>query len=263
MSTYRLPGSIPTYPDLKGKVAVVTGGSGGIGSATCRLLAANGVKVAVGGRNEATIQTVVEEIRGLGGEAIGAIADCTDFAAVEKMREKVEAVFGSADILAAFAGGGSARPGPVAEIPEDAWRSTVDNSLTATFLTIKGFLPGMIGRRRGSVVTMSSSSARIRTNAPAPYSAAKAGVISLTRDTANEAAPHGVRVNCLAPSTVLVGRMKTTIPEDQQLRLANEHPLKRLGTPEDIGLATLFLASESCSWISGVTLDVAGGMVMV
>lgn len=263
MSTHRLLGRIPTYPDLEGKVAVVTGGSGGIGSATCRLLAANGVKVAVGGRNEAAIHAVVEEIRDSGGEAIGATADCTDFAAVEKMREKVETVLGPVDILAAFAGGGSARPGPVAEIPEDAWRSTVDNSLTATFLALKSFLPGMIERGRGSIVTMSSSAARIRTNAPAPYSASKAGVISLTRDVANETAPRGVRVNCLAPSTVLVERTESKIPEDQKERMANEHPLGRLGTPEDIGLATLFLASESSSWISGVTLDVAGGMVMV
>lgn len=253
----------PTYPDLAGKVAVVTGGSGGIGAATCRLLAANGAKVAVGGRNEDKVHSVVEGIRASGGEAMKAAADCTDFAAVEKMRERVEAGFGPVDILAAFAGGGSARPGPVAGIPEDAWLSTVDNSLTATFLTIKSFLPGMTSRGRGSIITMSSSAARIRTNASAPYSAAKAGVISLTRDVANEAAPHGVRANCLAPSTILVERTKSRIPDEQKERMANEHPLKRLGTPEDVGLAALFLASESSSWITGVTLDVAGGMVMV
>src|SRR5215216_4475559 len=214
----------PTYPDLAGKVAAV-----------------------------------VDAIRSAGGEALGVAADCTELAAVERMRRRVEEEFGSVVVVAAFAGGGRARPGPVAQTTEEEWQSTVDANLTATFLTLKSFLPGMIGRRGGSIVTMASSAARFPTGAPSPYAVAKAGVIALTREVASEVGEHGVRANCLAPHTVLVERTRRFMPEQQQRRIVAEIPLRRLGTPEDVALATLFLASESSSWITGVTLDVAGG----
>ena len=167
---------VPIYPDLAGKIAVVTGGSGGIGAATCRLLAANGARVAVNGRDPARIQTVVDAIRDGGGEAIGVAGDCTDPAAVQRMRQAVERELGPVEVLAAFVGGGRARPGPVAAVPEEDWRSTLDGSLTATFLTLKSFLPSMVQRGRGAVVTMASSAARLAgLGAPAPYMAAKAG----------------------------------------------------------------------------------------
>jgi 3-oxoacyl-[acyl-carrier protein] reductase len=252
---------VPTYPDLAGKVAVVTGGSGGIGAATCRLLAANSVKVAVNGRDEAKIGAVVDTIRSTGGEVLGVAADCTDLAAVERMREQTEAELGPVGIVAAFAGGGRARPGPLAQTSEEEWHSTVDANLTATYLTLKSFLPPMIERGGGSIVTMASSAARFPTGAPAPYAAAKAGVIVLTSQVANEVGSHNVRVNCLAPHTVLVERTRRFMTEEHQRQIAAEIPLRRLGTPEDVALATLFLASESSSWITGVTLDVAGGKV--
>ena len=251
----------PTYPDLAGKVAVITGGSGGIGAATCRLLAANGVKVAINGRDEAKIGAVVDAIRSTGGEALGVAADCTELVAVERMREQTEQELGPVEVVAAFAGGGRARPGPLAQTTEEDWHLTVDANLTATFLTLKSFLPGMIERGGGSVVTMASSAARFPTGAPAPYAAAKAGVIALTSLVADEVGNHNVRVNCLAPHTVLVERTRRFMPEEHQRQIAAGIPLRRLGTPEDVALATLFLASESSSWITGVTLDVAGGKV--
>jgi 3-oxoacyl-[acyl-carrier protein] reductase len=254
---------LPVYPDLAGKVAVVTGGSGGIGAATCRLLAANGAKVAVNGRDQAKIDAVVEAIRAAGGQAIGAAGDCTDLAAVEQMRQQVEHDLGPAEVLAAFVGGGRARPGPVAEVTEQDWHSTVDGSLTATFLTLKVFLPGMIQRGRGAIVTMASSAARLPgLGAPAPYVAAKAGVVMLTRQVASEVGPHGVRVNCLAPHTILTGQLQRRAPAEWRQKMAAAVPLGRLGTPEDVALAALFLASDSAAWLTGVTLDVAGGYVM-
>ena len=178
----QLSDRLPIYPDLAGKVAVVTGGSGGIGAATCRLLAANGARVAVNGRDQAKIQAVVEAIGASGGEAIGVTGDCTDLAAVERLRQQVEHDLGPAEVLAAFVGGGRARPGPVADVLVEDWQSTVDGSLTATFLTLKTFLPGMIQRGRGAILTMASSAARLPgLGAPAPYVAAKAGVVMLTR----------------------------------------------------------------------------------
>ena len=257
------PSKLPVYPDLADKVAVVTGGSGGIGAATCRLLAANGAKVAVNGRDQSRIDAVVDGIRTAGGEAVGVAADCTDLGAVEHLRQQVEQAFGPAEVLAAFVGGGRARPGPVAEVPEEDCRSTVDGSLTATFLTLKSFLPGMLQRGRGAILTMASSAARLPgLGAPAPYMAAKAGVVMLTRQVASEAGPHGVRANCVAPHTILTEQVERVAPQEWRERMAAAIPLGRLGTPEDVALAAVFLASDSASWLTGVTLDVAGGFVM-
>jgi 3-oxoacyl-[acyl-carrier protein] reductase len=226
---------VPTYPDLAGKVAVVTGGSGGIGAATCRLLAANGARVAVNGRDQARIDGVVDRIRAGGGQAVGVAGDCTDLAAVEQLRQQVEQQLGPAEVVAAFVGGGRARPGPVTDLPEEAWHSTVDGTLTATFLTLKGFLPGMIERGRGVI---------------------------LTRQVASEVGRHGVRVNCLAPHTILTEQIRRVAPEEWRQKMAAAVPLGRLGTPEDVAQAAVFLASDSAAWITGVTLDVAGGYVM-
>jgi 3-oxoacyl-[acyl-carrier protein] reductase len=256
------PEYYPTYPDLADKVAVVTGGSRGIGAATCRLLAQNGAKVAVGSRDEAAINSVVQEIRGSGGEAIGVAANLTDFAAVELMRRRVEEELGPVDVLAAFAGG-QGYPTPIEQMAEEQWRSVIDSDLSATFLTVRSFLPGMIERGAGSIVTMASSAGRLPSQASAAYAAAKAGVVMFSRHVANEVGQRGVRVNCLAPSSVLTERVKRLMPEETQREVAGMHPLGRMGTPEDVALATLFLASESSSWITGVTLDVAGGRIMV
>jgi 3-oxoacyl-[acyl-carrier protein] reductase len=142
------------------------------------------------------------------------------------------------------------------------WHSTVDGTLTATYLTLKSFLPGMLQRGRGVILTMASSAARLPgLGAPAPYVAAKAGVIMLTRQVAGEVGRHGVRVNCLAPHTILTEQVQRA-PEEWRERMAAAVPLGRLGTPEDVALAAVFLASDSAAWITGVTLDVAGGYVM-
>lgn len=255
--------TVGIYPDLAGKVAVVTGGSGGIGAATCRLLAANGARVVVNGRDQARIQAVVDAIGAGGGEAIGVTGDCTDPAAVERLRQQVEQDLGPVEVLAAFVGGGRARPGPVADISVEDWRSTVDGSLTATFLTLKSFLPGMTQRGRGAILTMASSAARLPgLGAPAPYVAAKAGVVMLTRQVASEVGRHGVRVNCLAPHTILTEQVQRVAPKAWREKMAAAIPLGRLGTPEDVALAAVFLASDNAAWITGVTLDVAGGYVM-
>jgi 3-oxoacyl-[acyl-carrier protein] reductase len=255
--------NIPTYPDLAGKVVVVTGGSGGIGAAACRLLAANGARVAVHGRGQVRIAAVVDEIDSDGGTAIGVSAEVTDFAAIERMRERVEEELGPVEVLAAFAASGGPLPGPTVEIAEEEWRDGVEGNLTSAFLTLKSFLPGMIERGRGSVVTMASSAGRVPTQAPTAYSAAKAGVVMLSRQVAEEVGPHGVRVNCLAPDSVLTERTRSYMTEDQVRRWAEAFPLGRMGTPEDVALATLFLASESSSWLTGVTLDLAGGKIML
>ena len=150
----------PSYPDLKGKVAFVTGGSRGIGATTCRMLAENGVRVAVNGRDVAAIEGVVRSIHDAGGEAIAAPADCTNSEALARARDAVHRELGDVDILVAFAGAGG-EPTPFAQLTEEKWRTVVDDNLTATFLTIKTFVAPMIERRSGAIVTMASSAGRV------------------------------------------------------------------------------------------------------
>ena len=155
-------------------------------------------------------------------------------------------------------------PGPFEEITEKDWHSSVDGSLTATFLTIKSFLPGMKQRGAGSILTISSAAARRpHPQSPVPYAAAKAGIEMLTQHLAAQVGPNGIRVNCIAPETILTERNIERIPDAQKKALVEAHPIRRLGTPEDVARAALFLVSDEAAWITGVVLDVAGGAVMV
>jgi 3-oxoacyl-[acyl-carrier protein] reductase len=257
---------IPKYPDLAGKVAVVTGSSRGIGAATCHMLAANGAKVVLNGRDQTALQQMVKQIHADGGEATAVAADVAEPGALERLREETERTYGPVDVLGAFVGGGGPPPGPTAQITEQEWDAAIRGNLTTTFLSLKCFLPGMVERGRGAIITMASTAARLasgdRIGAPTGYAVAKAGVVRLTQEVAKEVAGDGVRVNCVSPSTILTERLQARIPADRREQMTAMHPLGRLGTPEDVACAALFLASESSSWITGVTLDVAGGQIM-
>jgi 3-oxoacyl-[acyl-carrier protein] reductase len=257
----------PVYPDLAGKVAVITGSSRGIGAATCRMLAANGVRVVVNGRDEVAVRKTVDSIRADSGEATGVMADATDMDALHRLWEQTERLYGPVDVLGAFVAGGGPLPGPTAQITEPEWDASLRGNLTVTFLALKTFLPGMIARGRGAIVTMASAAGRYAggdpIGAPTGYAVAKAGVVRLTREVAKEVARHGVRVNCVSPSTIVTERTDRVIPAERRAQLTAMHPLGRLGTPEDVAYAVLFLASECSSWITGVTLDVAGGQIMI
>jgi len=248
---------------LTNKVALVTGSSRGIGAAIARCFAKEGAKVAVHGRDAEALSAVRTSIEHDAGIAIQVAADVTRFDQIEAMRRQIEKALGPIDILVANAGGSFTMPGPIEEISEDGWHASVEGNLTATFLTIKSILPGMKQRKAGTIITISSSAGRKpHPQAPIPYSAAKAGIQILTQDVAAQAGPYGIRVNCIAPETILTERNQQRIPETQQRALAEHHPLKRLGTPDDVARAALFLASENALWITGILLDVAGGAVM-
>jgi 3-oxoacyl-[acyl-carrier protein] reductase len=241
---------------------VVTGGSRGIGAATALELAANGASVALVGRDEPALAAVAERISERGGRAMAVVADCTDPAAVIKMAGAVAAQLGEPAILIAFAGGNGS-PVPTATETPEHWRDIVETDLSSVFYTIRAVLPGMIERRHGNIVTMASAAARQAAKSSAGYAAAKAGVIALTRHLAAEVAPHGIRVNCVAPSAIENDKMRTWMSADQRAALGASFPLGRLGQPGDAAAATLFLASDASAWITGVTLDVAGGKIMV
>jgi len=254
---------VPSFPDLAGKVAVVTGGSKGIGAATCRMLAANRVRVAVNARDPGGIDRVVAGLLEAGGTAIGVSADCTRFTEIERMREQVERELGPTEVLVAFAGGFGTFT-PLHETSEEEWRAVVESNLGATFLTLKSFLPGMIERRRGTIVTMASNAGRfLDMKLTASYAAAKAGIVMLTRHVALEVAEYGIRVNCVAPATVRSERVDRIMSPERRAEVAQMSPLGRMGVPDDVAAATLFLVSESASWLTGVTLDVAGGRIML
>jgi 3-oxoacyl-[acyl-carrier protein] reductase len=249
------------YPDLAGKVAIVTGGSRGIGAATAAALAANGALVAVVGRDEAAMERVTAGITDRGGRAIWLTADCTVPGDLERMTEAVTRQLGLVGIVASFAGGNGMPVPTAAETPEH-WREVIESDLSSVFYTVRAVLPAM-GDRGGAIVTMSSAAARQAAKSAAAYAAAKAGVIAFTRHLAAELAPQRIRVNCLAPSATENDRMRAWMSADQRAALGASFPLGRLGQPDDVAAAAVFLASDASAWITGATLDVAGGKIML
>src|SRR5467141_1027460 len=230
---------------LKNKIALVTGSSRGIGAAIARLFAQQGAKVAVHGRDTAALCAVQADIESDGGTAMQVFGDVTRFTEIEAMRRQIEEKIGPVDILVANAGGSFTMPGPLEQTSEEGWHASIDGNLTATFLTIKSFLPGMKERRRGSIITISSAAGRRpHPRSPIPYSVAKAGIELMSQDVAAQAGLYGIRVNCIAPETILTERNLERIPKEQIASLVDTHPLKRLGTPEDVAQAAVFLASR-------------------
>lgn len=254
-------GDVPTFPDLDGKVAFVTGGSKGIGRATCRLLAENGCRVAVVARSPDALAATVGEIVLAGGRAMAVEADVTHPGSLSKARARVEEDFGPVDLLFPFAGGFESFS-PVWETSLEEWDEVMRVNLTSSFLALREFLPSMVDRRAGAVVLMSSCSGRYLDKlTTASYAAAKAGVLMLMRHAAIEAGPYDVRINAIAPATVTTERIERIMDEEAIKRTAALSPLGTMGTPEDCAAAAAYLASGSAGWITGVTIDVAGGRV--
>jgi 3-oxoacyl-[acyl-carrier protein] reductase len=248
------------YADLNGRIVFITGGSRGIGAQTARAFAARGAGVCVVGRDEEALAAVVADITGKGGTAVSAVADVTDSAALDDARRVVESRLGPVDVLAAFAGG-QGFPVPSAELTEQRWRQVIDSDLTSAFLTIRAFLPGMVERGGGSIITMSSAAGRQPSQANLAYGVANAGLIMLTRHLAGELGPCGIRINCIAPSSILTEKVQANMTAAVQAKVAALHPLGRIGTPDDVAQTALFLASAAASWLTGLTIDVAGGRV--
>ena len=248
---------------LSGRVALVTGSSRGIGAAIARVFAANGATVIVHGRDRTAMASVADGIARAGGNVRQVAGDVSNPADLAAMRAEIERSVGPVDVLVANAGGSPTPPAPFEQIADDAWRAAVDGNLTASFLTIKCFLPRMQERKSGNIITMSSAAARRpHPRSPIPYAAAKAGIQMMTQHLAAQVGPLGIRVNCLAPESILTERNDQRIPEDVKQSMIDAHPVRRLGTPDDVAQAALYLASDASSWITGLILDVSGGAVM-
>jgi NAD(P)-dependent dehydrogenase (short-subunit alcohol dehydrogenase family) len=236
---------------LEGKRAVVTGGGSGIGRATCRLFAAEGATVVVADLLGERAEEVAAEI---GGTAVQ--ADVTVALDVARM---VEAA-GRIDVLVNNAGGGMADD--LLEISEEEWDTDVTVNLKSAFLCSKAVLPGMIERGSGVILNISSVNG-MAFFANEPYSAAKAGVINLTRSMAVRYGKHGIRAVAIAPGTIRTPLWQERIDKEPEIfeRLIRWYPLGRVGEPEDVAKAAVFLASDDASWITGEVLRVDGGLL--
>ena len=245
---------------LDGKCALVTGASRGIGRAVALKLASEGAKVALNfAGNEAAANEVRQEIEAMGGQAILVKADVADEAAVQDMVQKTADAFGRIDILVNNAG--ITRDGLLARMKEEDWDAVLSTNLKGVFLTTKAVAKLMMKQRAGRIVNMASVVGVTGNAGQANYSAAKAGVIGFTKTIARELASRGVTVNAVAPG--FIDTDMTSVLSDKAKEAAlTGIPLGRMGTPEDVAAAVLFLASDQASYVTGQVLHVDGGMVM-
>ncbi len=246
---------------LSGQVAIVTASGQGIGRAIAEVLASQGVRVVIADLNQETSAEVVRGIIDKGGEAFSIQVDISKAADVSRMVTATLERWQTIDILINNAGIGSSYM--VIDMPEEAWRKTLDVNLTGTFLCCQAVLPAMRRIGRGKIVNISSQAAkRISADCGAEYTASKEGLLGFTRHLAYEAAPYGINVNAICPGLVAT----PALLESQKLGLlppsgesAKKVPMGRLATPEDIAKAVLFLVSDLSAFVCGQALDVDGG----
>jgi NAD(P)-dependent dehydrogenase (short-subunit alcohol dehydrogenase family) len=250
---------IETRPLLAGRVAIVTGASRGIGAAAARVFAQAGAAVALAARSADALESLVQEIRAAGGQAIAVRTDVTDASAVERLVGTTVETFGRLDAALNNAGGGIAGKAALAEVsPEDLdW--ALDLDLRGTFLSMKYEIPAMVDSGGGAIVNVSSGAGR-KAGAPglSTYVTAKHGLEGLTKAAALDYAAAGIRVNAVAPGPIDTESMAFGSDEGRRMAVQSV-PMQRLGTPEDVALAALWLCSEEASFISGAILPIDGG----
>jgi 3-oxoacyl-[acyl-carrier protein] reductase len=243
--------------DLTGKCALVTGASGGLGAAIAATLAQAGAKVALSGTRVEALESVKAKI---GERAVVAPGDLGDAAATEKLFKDAEAALGQVDILVNNAG--LTRDGLAMRMKDEDWQKVIDVDLTAAFRLSRAALRGMMKRKWGRIVSITSIVGVTGNPGQANYAAAKAGMIGMSKALAQEVASRGITVNCVAPGFI-VSPMTDALNDDQKTRLLGAIPLGRMGTAEEIAAATLYLASNEAAFVTGQTLHVNGGMAMI
>jgi NAD(P)-dependent dehydrogenase (short-subunit alcohol dehydrogenase family) len=244
--------------DLSGKSAVVTGGGQGIGEGIAKNLAAAGASVIVAARHVDRIERVASEINAAGGTAVALATDVTDAAAVEALADAAVAQFGGLHVWVNNAGGSPVRSS-LTDLDDDEWEACLRLNLTAVW---KGSVIAFERMESGTIINITSPAGEVAVPGSGHYGAAKAGVNSLTKTLSLEFAPN-VRVNGIAPGYVPTEVMMTALDTDEQQleNMAEKRiPLKRLGTPDDMGSTAVYLASDAGSWVTGQTIKVAGGM---
>ncbi|MHB8399900.1 MAG: 3-oxoacyl-[acyl-carrier-protein] reductase [Candidatus Limnocylindrales bacterium] len=247
--------------DLSGKHAVVTGGSRGIGRAIVLRLATQGADVAFSYRgNQAAALETAAAVEAIGRRALAVQGDVTDPAAAEAVVAAALAAFGSIDILVNNAG--ITRDDLIMRMSIDAWREVLETNLFGAFYTTKAVTRPMLRARSGRIVNITSVSGQAGQTGQANYSAAKAGLIGLTKATARELASRGITANAVAPGFVLT-ELTAGLPEALTAELVARTPLGRFGTVEEVAAAVAFLASDEAAFITGQVLAIDGGLVMM
>ncbi|MGD9100934.1 MAG: 3-oxoacyl-[acyl-carrier-protein] reductase [Anaerolineae bacterium] len=245
---------------LEDKVAVVTGASRGIGRAIAERLAAEGAKVVVNHRASAEqAQEVVEAIQANGGEAVAMQADVSDFQQAHEMVQAIQKQFGRIDILVNNAG--TTRDTLLMMMKEADWDLVIDTNLKSVFNCCKAAVRGMVRRRSGRIINITSVAGLAGNPGQTNYASSKAGVIGFTKSLAKEVGSRSITVNAIAPG--FIPTVLTDVLPDELKQAAIEHtPLGRFGQPEEIAAAVAFFASDEASFITGQTLSVDGGLAM-
>jgi len=243
--------------DLTGKCALITGASGGIGAAIARALHGAGATVGLSGTREAPLHDLASE---LGARAHVLPCNLSDAEAVEALPKAAIAAMGAVDILVNNAG--ITRDNLFMRMSDDEWQSVLDVNLTATMRLCRGVMRPMMKARWGRIVNISSIVGATGNPGQVNYAASKAGMIGLTKSIAAEVASRGITANAVAPGFIATP-MTDTLTDEQKARINAQIPAARMGTPEEIAAAVLYLASREAAYVTGATLHVNGGMAMI
>ncbi|MDP5327622.1 MAG: 3-oxoacyl-ACP reductase FabG [Paracoccaceae bacterium] len=243
--------------DLSGKSALITGASGGIGGAVARALHAAGAQVALSGTREAPLRALAEE---LGARAHVIVANLSDPESIEALAKSALAEMGAVDILVNNAG--ITQDNLFMRMSDSEWQSVIDVNLGATFRLCRGVLRPMMKARWGRIVNITSVVGATGNPGQANYAAAKAGIVGMSKSLAHEVASRGITVNCVAPGFITTA-MTDKLTDDQKSKILTQVPAGRMGTPEEIAAAVVYLASAEAGYMTGATLHVNGGMAML
>ena len=247
--------------DLTGQAALVTGASGGIGGAIARALYRHGATVALAGTRTAALEALAQE---LAAESAGRThiltADLADPDAADKLARDAEAALGKLDILVNNAG--ITRDNLALRMKDEDWQAVLDVNLTAAFRLTRAALRGMVRRRHGRIIGVASVVGVTGNPGQANYAAAKAAMIGMTKSLAAEVATRGITVNCIAPG-IIATAMTDKLNDEQKARILAQIPMSRLGLPDDVAPAAVYLASAEAAYVTGQTLHINGGMAMI
>lgn len=242
--------------DLTGKTALITGASGGIGGAIAKALHAQGATVGLHGTRREALDTLAAELK----ERVVVLpANLSDPAEVEALVAQAETAMGSLDILVNNAG--ITRDGLAMRMKDEDWNAVLEVNLTAAFRLIRAAMKGMMKRRSGRIINITSVVGTMGNPGQANYCAAKAGMVGMSKALALETASRGMTVNCIAPGFIATP-MTDVLKDEQKERILTGIPVGAMGTPEDIAAATVYLASAEAGYVTGQVLHVNGGMVM-
>ena len=244
---------------LAGKVAVVTGGTRGIGLAVARSLADDGASVVVSGRDPARLDSAAKELEGLGASALAVAADATKREDADRLVEAAKDRFGRIDVLVNNAG--ITRDQLLVRMKDDDWDQVLDTNLRGVFLMTRAAGKVMMRQKSGRIINISSAAGAMGNAGQVNYSAAKAGVIGLTKASARELAHWNILVNVVAPGLIETD-MSAAIPAEAREALMQQVPLKRIGTAKEVAEVVRFLAGEGAGYITGQVIHVNGGLYM-